>query len=281
MAELPRCCKRRCCRPAWGGTPFCFDHLIDQLHASLTEEQFGQLQTRLASVLGTLSYREREIIKLRYALGDGYMYTQAEVGRIFKISASRVCEIEQKALKKLRHPVRFEQLQDFIEVYSFDDPQIEFVRVLKLCERDIIRYLARHPTDLHSVPSRVFEEIIAEIMASNGFEVQLTQKTRDGGRDIIAVSSNRLGIPTSYIVECKRYAPSRPIRVEMVRSLYGVKQGQPADHAILATTSYFTRDAIRYSKQPHVLNLHLKDFQAITEWLRVYDEQMQKGAILL
>jgi len=45
------------------------------------------LKDRIDSVLKTLTYREREIIKLRYGIGDGYTYTLEEVGRIFKVNA--------------------------------------------------------------------------------------------------------------------------------------------------------------------------------------------------
>ena len=62
----------------------------------------------------TLTYREREIIRLRYGLGDGYTYTLEEVGRIFKVTRERVRQIEAKAVKKLQHPVRSQHLQGFL-----------------------------------------------------------------------------------------------------------------------------------------------------------------------
>ena len=62
-------------------------------------------------MLKTLTYREREIIKLRYGLGDGYTYTLEEVGRIFKVTRERVRQIEAKAVRKLQHPVRSRQLE--------------------------------------------------------------------------------------------------------------------------------------------------------------------------
>ena len=53
-------------------------------------------------MLKTLTYREREIIKLRYGLGDGYSYTLEEVGRIFKVTRERVRQIEVRAFEKLQ-----------------------------------------------------------------------------------------------------------------------------------------------------------------------------------
>jgi RNA polymerase primary sigma factor len=75
----------------------------------------GLLKDRLESLLKTLTYREREIIRLRYGLTDGYTYTLEEVGRIFRVTRERVRQIEAKAVKKLQHPVRSKQLEHFLE----------------------------------------------------------------------------------------------------------------------------------------------------------------------
>lgn len=73
------------------------------------------LRDRIEAVLKTLTYREREIIKLRYGLGDGYTYTLEEVGRIFKVTRERVRQVEAKALRKLQHPVRSRKLKGFLD----------------------------------------------------------------------------------------------------------------------------------------------------------------------
>ncbi len=73
------------------------------------------LRERIDQVLRTLTYREREIIKLRYGIGDGYTYTLEEVGRIFKVTRERVRQVEAKALRKLQHPVRSRRLEGFLD----------------------------------------------------------------------------------------------------------------------------------------------------------------------
>jgi RNA polymerase sigma factor (sigma-70 family) len=75
----------------------------------------GLLRDKIESLLKTLTYREREIIRLRYGLTDGYTYTLEEVGRIFRVTRERVRQIEAKAVKKLQHPVRARQLENFME----------------------------------------------------------------------------------------------------------------------------------------------------------------------
>jgi RNA polymerase primary sigma factor len=72
------------------------------------------LRARINDVLKTLTYREREILKLRYGIGDGYTYTLEEVGRIFKVTRERVRQVESKAIRKLQHPVRRQRLTSFL-----------------------------------------------------------------------------------------------------------------------------------------------------------------------
>lgn len=73
------------------------------------------LQTRISDALEALNYREREIIRLRYGLADGYAYTLEEVGKIFSVTRERVRQIEAKAVRKLQHPVRAQILAGFID----------------------------------------------------------------------------------------------------------------------------------------------------------------------
>lgn len=91
---------------------FIEDDSTDSPVNSATSEM---LKDKIDQVLKTLTYREREIIKLRYGLGDGYTYTLEEVGRIFKVTRERVRQIEAKAVRKLQHPVRSRQLKGFLD----------------------------------------------------------------------------------------------------------------------------------------------------------------------
>jgi RNA polymerase primary sigma factor len=73
------------------------------------------LKNRIGEALGSLNYREREIIRLRYGLADGYSYTLEEVGKIFSVTRERVRQIEAKAVRKLQHPMRAATLAGFME----------------------------------------------------------------------------------------------------------------------------------------------------------------------
>ncbi len=91
---------------------FIEDDSVESPVQAATQEM---LKDKIDQVLKTLTYREREIIKLRYGLGDGYTYTLEEVGRIFKVTRERVRQIEAKAVRKLQHPVRSRQLEGFLD----------------------------------------------------------------------------------------------------------------------------------------------------------------------
>jgi RNA polymerase primary sigma factor len=73
------------------------------------------LKQRIAKVLESLNYREREILRLRYGLADGYSYTLEEVGQIFAVTRERVRQIEAKAVRKLQNPARAQPLIGFVD----------------------------------------------------------------------------------------------------------------------------------------------------------------------
>jgi RNA polymerase primary sigma factor len=76
---------------------------------------FGMLKDKLNNVLGSLNGREREVLELRFGLGDGYSRTLEEVGLQFRVTRERIRQIEAKALRKMRHPTRMRQLNGFLE----------------------------------------------------------------------------------------------------------------------------------------------------------------------
>ena len=104
-------------RPVGESEDSCFGEFIEDGGLPRPDKAAGNelLREKIDALLKTLTYREREIIRLRYGLGDGYTYTLEEVGRIFKVTRERVRQIEAKAVKKLQHPVRSQQLEGFLE----------------------------------------------------------------------------------------------------------------------------------------------------------------------
>lgn len=75
----------------------------------------SNLQDVVSSVLGTLTAREEKVIRLRFGIGEKYDHTLEEVGQAFNVTRERIRQIEGKALRKLRHPIRAKKLKSFIE----------------------------------------------------------------------------------------------------------------------------------------------------------------------
>jgi len=104
-------------RPVGESEDSCFGEFIEDSGLPRPDKAANNelLREKIEALLKTLTYREREIIRLRYGLGDGYTYTLEEVGRIFKVTRERVRQIEAKAVRKLQHPVRSKQLEGFLD----------------------------------------------------------------------------------------------------------------------------------------------------------------------
>lgn len=92
------------------------DFIVDESVASPDEDLINEdLSENIQEVLSTLSPREEEVLRLRFGIGDGDSKTLEEVGAIFKLTRERIRQIESKALRKLRHPVRIDKLKTFSE----------------------------------------------------------------------------------------------------------------------------------------------------------------------
>ncbi|MDB4671159.1 MAG: sigma-70 family RNA polymerase sigma factor [Pirellulaceae bacterium] len=108
-------------RPIGEGDDASFGEFIEDGHTDENPSRLANnlfLREKIENLLKTLTYREREIIRLRYGLGDGYTYTLEEVGRIFKVTRERVRQIEAKAFRKLQNPIRSQHLEGFLQAIA-------------------------------------------------------------------------------------------------------------------------------------------------------------------
>lgn len=194
---------------------------------------------------------------------DGiYRYTDGEVS----LSTQQDAEI-----KLYVSATRIEIAGAFVEeLYSDPEPtkQDEAALVITSIDDEVKKYLKKHPQKLYELLPRQFEELIASILKDLGFEVQLTQATRDGGRDIIAHVRNAVSSYLTYI-ECKRYAADNKVGVGVVREVIGVHHIRKPTKSIIVTTSFFSKDAIKEAEKMES-QLELKDFTNIKDWLQRY-----------
>ena len=131
----------------------------------------------------------------------------------------------------------------------------------------VLKYLVENPMAWYQLQDNDFELAIAEIYHKLGYNVERTQSTRDGGKDIIIRKPEVLG-DFIYYVECKKYAPNRPVGVGIVRNLVGTINTDRVNGGILATTSFFTRDARKFvldNKLDYQIKMH--DYNKIQQLL--------------
>lgn len=179
---------------------------------------------------------------------------------------------KQRASERRMYPKLYEVILENIKylrsLYTTEEPPSVLINVINVINTELISYLVKHPKALNNIQPRQFEELIAEILLSFGWEVQLTPPTKDGGYDIFAISKDTAGVKTSWIIECKRYAQERKVGVEIARSLYGVKLDLRVANAMLATTSRFTKGVQDFKASRY--DFELRDYEGILEWINSY-----------
>jgi len=162
-----------------------------------------------------------------------------------------------------------EKLYDFDEEIGLYLPRKEeIITNLNIGIAKLILEAENNPELINYIDHREFEEFVSDLFKRQGFTVELTPRTRDGGRDIIAIRSDH-DIKAKYIIECKKYGFSNKIDVNVVRQLYGVQQAEGANKAVLVTTSKFTRDAIDFANREKTKwHLDLIDYQSLVAWIK-------------
>lgn len=173
--------------------------------------------------------------------------------------------------------------QEHKNIISHDEPYIEYfdtyyeVENFGIAEktiRDVILGIQKEPQLIRNITHRQFEELIAELFKAKGFEVELTKITRDGGKDIIAISTDQFGTKLKYFIECKHYSEDNKVTVDLVRSLYGVKHSKEGPNkVILVTSSSFTTDAINFVNKEinSSWDMSLFDYDQIIGWVKNYN----------
>ncbi|WP_197998824.1 restriction endonuclease [Gimesia aquarii] len=134
----------------------------------------------------------------------------------------------------------------------------------------IIDAITNNPQLMHGITPREFERLIAELLYAQEFEnIVLTSESCDGGRDVLATKFVA-GIPLLFAFECKRYAETNKIGVDILRTLLGTVNhaSTKATVGVLVTTSTFTKGARDFIvTEPHVDG---KDFNELVTWVNDY-----------
>lgn len=174
------------------------------------------------------------------------------------------------------HPV--DEVWSFIEGYVYDlgytstTTKRDLIKVVQpkivLVTDSLIMKLQKSPQDIYKVTPRQFEQMVADLLADMGCDVELTKETRDGGKDILAYMNTELG-RILCLVEAKRHSRTRPVGVGIIRNLYGTFCDYQANSAMLVTTSHFSEDAREFQRR-HEYHLSLRDYTDVVDWINKY-----------
>jgi len=152
--------------------------------------------------------------------------------------------------------------------FEYDDYEEDYLHDKIFKVQSNIDEIIRDNNKLYSLDPREFEELVAELFRRQGYEVVLTQETRDGGYDIVA-KYKKGDIPFLVLIECKRYKQTNKVGVGLVRALMGVQNDRKANKAVLVTTSSFSKDAVDFAaRQQHLISL--VGFDEIMRLIREY-----------
>lgn len=156
-----------------------------------------------------------------------------------------------------------------VQISASEERIIEVVAPkIVIANEELLYGLKRHPEQIHDISHRKFEELIAELLDDQGFKVELTQASKDGGKDIIAEMETEIG-KILCLVEAKHYNPNRPVQVSLVRQLLGTYVDYGATSAMLVTSSHFTRGAKEFQAR-HEYRLTLKEYEDVVRWIKKY-----------
>ncbi|MBI3235368.1 MAG: restriction endonuclease [Bacteroidetes bacterium] len=137
--------------------------------------------------------------------------------------------------------------------------------------KDLGNYLLRNNKSLYDLSWRKFEELTADIFRQNKWEIILTQKSRDGGADVILLQNGK----KFGIIECKKYSNTRKVGIKTIRELIGASIDFEVKNAFLFTTSGFT--SIANDKKSDYFNkgfnLNLVDATDFFEYLNIYNKK--------
>ena len=202
--------------------------------------------------------------KPKYRLQYGPKFSQLLRQSVKKFKGVEV-QCDENDLEEIAKPGNFGEFENKIE-----SPQI----IIQTFSEKVLKYIKSNPAVVRNLSGRDFENLIAEIIASLGFEdISLRVSTHLGEVDILCFSKDVLGSKIGYIFELKQRGESmKPVTLSEVTRLYGLKEGLNErlgiSQGVFVTTTNYTSPS---REAANIYSLTLKDYQDVLEWLNMYE----------
>ena len=150
--------------------------------------------------------------------------------------------------------------------FNIECTQDEYTSLWKSLEDLLVLSYRYDPSLIRSLSPHEFEDFIAFLLYRKGYKIEVTPRTKDGGKDIIAKYKMPAGNTVVCYVECKHYSEGRKVGVLPVRALYGVINAEKITCALLVTSTKFSKGAKDF-KTANCHLIDLIDIDNIHDWL--------------
>lgn len=244
-------------------------------------------------VLCTITPREEVILRWRFGIPPDFkqeIETVADFAEHYNISVRKFLEIERKAIRRLRYGPRAKILREAGidpaklsgHLNSRDSAEIQqriasVERVITNVEQltpELMAHLRKHFDDLGQIPHDVFEHLVAELLASWGWdEVKRVGRNSETSADILAGRfDDNLGERIRYYVEVKRWKDR--IGIEVINQVLGAmidERPRFGWHAAMIVTVAGAKEFRKYSKEElRLKGIWIKDRSDLERWLEGY-----------
>jgi DNA-binding CsgD family transcriptional regulator len=247
------------------------------------------LRIQAERILSTLTPREALLLRLRFGLAGEPEHTYTEAASHLGLSRQSVAQLESRALRKMRHPSRAKLLKPYLDIlddhrpptertgdYLFPTP-VEVQVVIEQVNRltpDLLQHLRAHAEDLERLPWDIFEHLVGEFLASQGWEdVRLVGRDSSTSADIYAAKYVPPLTPTVRLfVEVKRWR--KKVGIAVITEVLGALVSERARHgwhaALVVSTAGFSQTRKFSSREIEMLGLDLKKKEDLLMWLADY-----------
>ncbi len=246
----------------------------------------NELTRQTRKILATLSPRKELILRLKYGIDIGEALNNAQIAEQLGLSTKYIAQLEREALRDLRSPKVATQFSSGFSS-AFDkgpekafEPQhipietIETIEQVKRISPELVRHLQCRSDDLSKLNEYVFEEIVAELLAQQGYEnVKLVGRNPNTSADIFALQTiNPSGIKVRLFIEVKKW--KKKVGVSIINCVYGAMMlEQPmfgCNAAMIVSLAGFT-ETYKISKDAlEMRGIYLKEKSDLTKWLKGY-----------
>lgn len=241
------------------------------------QKENNELQLKTLKVLATLTPEKELTLRLRFGIGVPAAFPYKKIAEQLGISSDEVAEIETEALRDLRHPSLSRSLAHIHAIPEPPKPAIELTeeieKVIQISP-ELIKHLKERTDDLEKVNEEIFEQLVAELLAQQGFEdVQLVGRNPNTSADIFATQTIKpSGVKLRLFVEVKRWKDK--VGIEVINNVFGAMMLEQlifgCNTLMIVSLGGFKKIRKISPEDLELRSIYLKDKNDLIRWIDDY-----------